>query len=202
MPHKDDKRERILAAATAVFAERDFHRVQVSEVAQRAGVGKGTLYLYFRTKDALREGALQASLERLADEVDGEAAADVPVEAALRGIVLSILRFFWKRQDLLAVVQRYESGPGRRRSERRHRVLRAVEAVLARHGIGATGGARQLSAAFLTGMARAAIFHHAPGDRPEAAADRIVSVYLHGIEGGAPAARRTAGGRRRQRGAA
>lgn len=200
MPHNDDKRERILAAATAVFAERDFHRVQVSEVAQRAGVGKGTLYLYFRTKDALREGALQASLERLADEVDGEAAADVPVEAALRGIVLSILRFFWKRQDLLAVVQRYESG--RRRSERRHRVLRAVEAVLARHGIGPTGAARQLSAAFLTGMARAAIFHHATADRPEAAADRIVSVYLHGLEGGAPAARRTAAGRRRQRGAA
>src|SRR2546422_3777513 len=31
----DDKRQRILAAATAVFAERDFHRVLVSEVASR-----------------------------------------------------------------------------------------------------------------------------------------------------------------------
>jgi len=31
-------RDRILAAATAVFAERDFHRVQVSDVAVRAGV--------------------------------------------------------------------------------------------------------------------------------------------------------------------
>src|SRR5262249_61702564 len=85
----DDKRQRILAAATAVFAERDFHRVQVSEVAERAGVGKGTLYLYFRNKDALREGALRASLERLAGEVEHEAAADASGEAALAGIVLA-----------------------------------------------------------------------------------------------------------------
>src|SRR5262245_5393350 len=69
MPH-DDKRQRILAAATAVFAERDFHRVQVSEVASRAGVGKGTVYLYFPTKDALHRVALQARLDGLAAEVD------------------------------------------------------------------------------------------------------------------------------------
>src|SRR5207244_572865 len=62
----DDKRQRILAAATAVFAERDFHRVLVSEVASRAGVGKGTVYLYFPTKDHLHRVALEASLERLA----------------------------------------------------------------------------------------------------------------------------------------
>ena len=64
-----DKRQRILAAATAVFAERDFHQVLVSEVASRAGVGKGTVYLYFPTKDHLHRGALEQSLERVADEV-------------------------------------------------------------------------------------------------------------------------------------
>lgn len=197
----DDKRERILAAATAVFSERDFHRVQVSEVAQRAGVGKGTLYLYFPTKDALREGALQSSLERLAAEVDREAAADVSVEAALRGIVLSILRFFWKRQELLTIVQRYEFGRGRRLSERRHRVVRAVEAVLARHGLGPRGSARQLSAAMLTGLARAAILNHAPSDRPETVATRIVQLYLHGLMGEGRAAL-PRGRRRPERGAA
>ena len=49
----DDKRSRILAAATAVFAERDFHRVQMSEVATRAGVGKATIYRRWRSKEAL-----------------------------------------------------------------------------------------------------------------------------------------------------
>ena len=188
----DDKRARILAAATAVFASRDFHRVPISEVAQRAGVGKGTLYLYFPTKDALREGALQASLERLANEVDQQAAADVSGEAALRAIVLTILRFFWKQQDLLTVVQRYEARRGRRGADRRHRVLRAIESVLVRHRYGSAGVGRHLSAAFLTGLARAAILNHGPTDRPEAIATRIVSLYLHGIEGAVPARRRGA----------
>src|SRR5439155_966899 len=96
----DDKRQRILAAATAVFAERDFHRVLVSEVATRAGVGKGTVYLYFPTKDRLHRVALEASLERVAGEVERAAEADAPAEVVLREIVVSILRFFWRRPHL------------------------------------------------------------------------------------------------------
>ena len=49
----DDKREAILAAASIEFAERDFHQVLMDDVSARAGVGKGTLYRYFPTKDEL-----------------------------------------------------------------------------------------------------------------------------------------------------
>jgi len=184
-----DKRERILAAATAVFAERDFHRVLVSEVASRAGVGKGTVYLYFPTKDDLHRGALEASLERVAIELEAAAAADAPAGEVLRQIVAVILRFFWRRQHLLTLVQRYEQRYGRRRQ----RVLGAVAQVLARHRLGGTGHARHLAAAFLLGLARTAILEHGPDDRPDAVAARIVDLYLHGI---GPAAAR------RQRGAA
>ena len=104
----DDKRQRILAAATAVFAERDFHRVLVSEVASRARVGKGTVYLYFPTKDHLHRVALEASLEGVAAEVERAAEAEAPAEAVLREIVVSILRFFWRRPHLLTLVVRYE----------------------------------------------------------------------------------------------
>src|SRR5439155_884711 len=121
----DDKRQRILAAATAVFAERDFHRVLVSEVASRAGVGKGTVYLYFPTKDRLHRVALEASLERVAGEVERAAEADAPAEAVLREIVVSILRFFWRRPHLLTLVVRYEQRHTRSAGERRRRVMRA-----------------------------------------------------------------------------
>src|SRR5207245_9272971 len=99
-----DKRQRILSAATTVFAERDFHRVLVSEVASRAGVGKGTVYLYFPTKDHLHRVALEASLERVAGEVERAAEADAPAEAVLRDIVVSILRVFLRRPALLTLV--------------------------------------------------------------------------------------------------
>ena len=186
-----DKRERILAAATAVFAERDFHQVLVSEVASRAGVGKGTVYLYFPTKDHLHRGALEASLERVAAEVEGAAAADAPTGEVLRQIVAVILRFFWRRQHLLTLVQRYEQRYGRRARGRRQRVLRAVEQMLARHRLGGSGHARHLAAAFLLGLARTAIVEHGPEDRPDAVGARIVDLYLHGI--GAAAARRQRG---------
>ncbi len=176
-----------------MFAERDFHRVLVSEVASRAGVGKGTVYLYFPTKDHLHRVALEASLERVAGEVERAAEADAPAEVVLRDIVVSILRFFWRRPHLLTLVVRYEQRHTRSAGERRRRVVRAVQRVLAHHRIGGNGS-RHLAAAFLLGLARAAIFEHAPEDRPEAIATRVVHLYLHGI--GAPAALR------RQRGAA
>ena|SRR5689334_759551 len=180
---RDDKRERLLAAAAAVFAERDFHRVQVSDVAERAGVGKGTVYLYFPTKDHLHRAALEASLDGIRAEVDAAVAADAPAEEALRGIVLAVLRFFRRRQHLLTVVQRYQHADGRRAALRRERVVRAVEDVLARHRLGGSRSERHLAAAFLLGMARAAILEHANGDRPEGVARRLVDTFLHGIAG-------------------
>jgi TetR/AcrR family transcriptional regulator, repressor of fatR-cypB operon len=48
-----DKRQAILTAALALFAERGFHGTAVPLVAERAGVGAGTLYRYFESKEAL-----------------------------------------------------------------------------------------------------------------------------------------------------
>ncbi len=48
-----DKRDRILDAATKVFAKRGFFSAQVADIAKRAGVAAGTVYLYFKGKDDL-----------------------------------------------------------------------------------------------------------------------------------------------------
>src|SRR5260370_42216817 len=55
------KKEEILEAASGVFADREFHEVLIDDVAAQAGVGKGTVYRYFRTKEELYfETILQA----------------------------------------------------------------------------------------------------------------------------------------------
>src|SRR4051812_2911433 len=68
-------RERILTATRAAFQERGLD-VGVDEIARRAGVGMGTLYRHFPTKDALIDAILEVRFQELttaADEALGEA---------------------------------------------------------------------------------------------------------------------------------
>ncbi|HQM90514.1 MAG TPA: helix-turn-helix domain-containing protein, partial [Syntrophales bacterium] len=48
-----DKRDEILRAALELIAEHGFHGAPMAMVAERAGVGAGTIYRYFEGKDAL-----------------------------------------------------------------------------------------------------------------------------------------------------
>lgn len=72
-------RRSVVAAASEVFLERGFAAARMIDVANRAGVAKGTLYLYFADKEALFEGVLQ---EAVAEPIAGlNAAAPGPEES-------------------------------------------------------------------------------------------------------------------------
>lgn len=60
-----DKREAILDAALALFAERGFHGTSVPEIAKLAGVGAGTIYRYFEGKEALVNALYQLHKQAL-----------------------------------------------------------------------------------------------------------------------------------------
>ncbi len=70
-----DKRERILQAATRIFARKGYYAARVRDVAQEAGVADGTIYLYFRNKEDLlltlfreRAQTLLAALRAIAEQ--------------------------------------------------------------------------------------------------------------------------------------
>jgi len=56
-----DKYKRILDAAIEVIAEKGFFHSRVSEIANRAGVADGTIYLYFKNKDELLMAAIDSA---------------------------------------------------------------------------------------------------------------------------------------------
>ena len=62
---KEDRPEEITAAAFEAFAEKGYDATKVEDVARRAGVSKGLMYLYFKTKQALFEAVVEASVLRL-----------------------------------------------------------------------------------------------------------------------------------------
>jgi AcrR family transcriptional regulator len=59
---KEARPAELLAAALACFAERGFAATRLEDVAARAGVTKGTLYLYFRSKEELFKAVVRQSL--------------------------------------------------------------------------------------------------------------------------------------------
>ena len=61
----DEKLDEILEAASRVFAEKDFHQVLIDEIAEAGGIGKGTVYRYFRTKEDLYFATILRGLDRL-----------------------------------------------------------------------------------------------------------------------------------------
>jgi AcrR family transcriptional regulator len=79
---KDERPAEIIAAALDVFTTRGFSATRLDDVAAKAGISKGTLYLYFRNKEDLFKAMVRETLvpniklaeERLAD-VQGDTAA-------------------------------------------------------------------------------------------------------------------------------
>jgi len=58
--------DEVLDAALDLFMEKGFAATKVEEVAQRAGISKGTIYLYFPSKEALMEGLIKRALSPIA----------------------------------------------------------------------------------------------------------------------------------------
>ncbi|MBS1101665.1 TetR/AcrR family transcriptional regulator [Gluconobacter sp. Dm-62] len=73
-------RELLLTAARAAFTAGEIE-IPLDEVARRAGVGIGTLYRHFPSRDALIESVYRAELDRLADVAPVLATQHPPVEA-------------------------------------------------------------------------------------------------------------------------
>lgn len=64
---QQDKSLRILQAAAQVFSEHGFHAATIDQIAEAAGVGKGTVYLYFKSKEGLFHGFVLRGLEHAAN---------------------------------------------------------------------------------------------------------------------------------------
>jgi TetR/AcrR family transcriptional regulator, fatty acid metabolism regulator protein len=75
---KEAKRRQILAAAVEVFARNGFAGARTREIAERAGVAEGTIYLYFAGKEDLLLTAFRETVHEFCESIHGVLAADIP----------------------------------------------------------------------------------------------------------------------------
>ena len=83
----EQRREQILTAAETVVAHKGLDSLRMDEVAERTGLSKGTLYLYFRNKHDLSLALLERVLDQELDAVEGITATARDAENALRAFV-------------------------------------------------------------------------------------------------------------------
>jgi AcrR family transcriptional regulator len=79
--------ESILRAAQREFLERGFKGTSIESVAKAAGVAKGTVYLYFDTKEDVFRGVSQAFINWFLERAREAAASKGSVEARLAGVL-------------------------------------------------------------------------------------------------------------------
>ncbi len=95
-----DRSQEILDAALAVFSECGYHEARIEDIAERAGVGKGTVYLYFPGKREL----FQALIGRITDEhvktIEAALSESGSLEERLVRAVRKDLLFFESNRDL------------------------------------------------------------------------------------------------------
>jgi AcrR family transcriptional regulator len=86
---KDARPQEILEAALSVFAEKGFAAARMDDIATRARVSKGTIYLYFPSKEAVFRALVQATLaRRVADLAEVARSHKGPIASLIRELIL------------------------------------------------------------------------------------------------------------------
>jgi TetR/AcrR family transcriptional regulator, fatty acid metabolism regulator protein len=93
----------ILQAASRVFAERGYEAATIAEIARQAGVGKGTVYLYYRSKRDVYWAALRHHVAELHALTTACLEAGTPVRDTVRAFVAVKLRYFEQHRDFFRI---------------------------------------------------------------------------------------------------
>jgi AcrR family transcriptional regulator len=88
------KRDYIVQSSLELIAEHGFHGVPMTMIAERAGVGVGTIYLYFETKDVLINELHQELEAKMYPFILNGYADNAPIRERFLNIYTSLLRYF------------------------------------------------------------------------------------------------------------
>ena len=123
-------RRRILEIAKQAFT-RTGANASLDEIARQAGVGPGTLYRHFPTRDALIEAVFRSEVEKLAAAARGFAEALPPVEA-LRAWMLLFVDYIAAKQIIAPALNTVAGGASKLYEGSRAQIRRALDALAKR----------------------------------------------------------------------
>ena len=103
---REQRRATILAAALEEFVARGFAAARLDDVARRARIAKGTIYLYFRDKESLFQELVRTMLSPLVGTIEAAPLREVPIRAVVEMIVDVFVREIYgtRRKDVIRLI--------------------------------------------------------------------------------------------------
>jgi AcrR family transcriptional regulator len=177
-PRTDAQRNRgrILEVAKEAFS-RSGANTSLDEVAKQAGVGAGTLYRHFPTRDALLEGVYRTEVEKLA-AAERKFAETMPPIEALRAWMLLFVDYIAAKQIIAPALNTLVGGPSKLYEASRDQLSGAIEALVNRAI--KSGDIRNDLDPFDLLRALIGVSHVASGPDWQRSARRLVEILISG----------------------
>jgi AcrR family transcriptional regulator len=100
---KEKKRKSIMQAALKIFSKKGYSPAVLDEVAQEAGIAKGTLYLYFKDKEDLFYSTLMSVIDNLAELLEKRISEDLDPIEVLEMISLIQIQYFSQNREFFNI---------------------------------------------------------------------------------------------------
>lgn len=189
--HKLVVRRRLLDAATDLFAEMGYEETTFSDLAAEAGVGRTTIYEYFKDKEDLLASLIEEELPVVLDKMVDDLPSGVPTVERLEALIRALVEFVATDPTLGYLLHREVpklSGESSARAAEAHMGLVHEYVDLLRSGV-MEGSIRSLPADVLSALVQDAIMSGAkvligapdPKERLGEVTDAVVAFILHGI---------------------
>jgi AcrR family transcriptional regulator len=183
---RNDRRQRIVLAASQMFAERAYVEVQMDELARVAEVAKPTIYRYFSSKEDLFLEALDGTMSGLVAEVNRVADENAPAAMVLPQMIGAALKSFAQCTAAIRALDGSDAALGERGRamlRRRGQQIREEFARVLQRGVAAdefrTVDPDLASRAILGAVRMTATADDAPHD--EQAARSLTDLLMYGI---------------------
>ena len=102
---KEQRKEEIVTAAQKVFFEKGLQLATVDEIAESAELSKGTIYLYYKSKEDLYLAVLMRGMQKLQDAFALRIQSESNTLRALLGLIQTYLEFFRDHRDYFRMFQ-------------------------------------------------------------------------------------------------
>jgi AcrR family transcriptional regulator len=169
-------RERILEAAKAAFT-RQGANASLEEIAKQAGVGAGTLYRHFPTRDVLIEGVYRNEVEKLSAAAARFAETMSPIEA-LRAWLLLLVEYIAAKHIIAPALNSVVGGPSRLYEGSHTMIQGAIDGLVKRAK--RSGDLRKDLNAFDLLRALIGVSHVGSGTDWQQSARRLVDILIAG----------------------